>query len=154
MQKRLLLSTVVLAVCTVGLAIAVKADTHLRKTADMVTPIRPPYLEALTQADTLDDPAVGIAGQKSETYQAFEQAMAAGNTIRPELEKMLQQATPAGRLYAALLLMKLDRKAGKQALKQLQADQATVIRFSGCLRLPMTVSQAAAQVLRDDSSLN
>jgi hypothetical protein len=113
----------------------------------------PPYLETLVQADTLDDPAVGFAGSKSKTYQAFEQAIAAGKQIRPELERLLRQGTPAGQLYAALLLLRLDRQAGEQALKQLRSDTVLVTRYSGCLRFTMTVNQAVTEILQGDTGL-
>jgi hypothetical protein len=116
--------------------------------SSVVTPL-PTYLETLRQAGSFDSSAVGIAGTKSATYQAFEQAIAQGNQIHPEIEYLLQQGTPAGQLYAALLLLRLDPPSGEQALAQLRSDQVVVIRYSGCERITLSMAQAVEEISRE-----
>jgi hypothetical protein len=115
--------------------------------SSVVAPVSlPTYLETLRQASSFDSSAVGIAGTKSETYRAFEQAIAQGNQIRPEIEYLLQQGTPAGQLYAALLLLRLDPPFGEQALAQLRSDQVMVTRYSGCERITLSMAQVVADI--------
>ncbi|CAN1211656.1 hypothetical protein TUMEXPCC7403_15740 [Tumidithrix helvetica PCC 7403] len=110
----------------------------------------PEYLVILSQAGTLDSSAVGIAAIRSNTYKAFERALAAGNTIRPQIETLLQQSTPAGRIYAAILLEQLDRSAGDRALRQLQSDHTQVTYLNGCIGTNYKVSELATKILQGD----
>ncbi len=119
--------------------------------SSVVTPVLlPTYLETLLHANSFDGPAVGVAAAKSGTYQAFEEAIAQGDQIRPEIEHLLQQGTPAGQLYAALLLLRLDRPVGVQALAQLQSDQVMVTRFSGCERITLSMREAVVELSHDE----
>lgn len=113
----------------------------------------PEYLLILMRASSLDRSAVGRAGIRTETYKAFERASAAGNSIRPQLETMVQSSTPAGRLYAAILLQRIDRTTGEKALKQLQSDQTQVAYLSGCFVENYKVSELATKILQGELSL-
>jgi hypothetical protein len=113
----------------------------------------PAYLTMLLEANTLDDRAIGVAAAKTQTYAAFEQALLARDSIRPEVETILQQGTPAGRIYAALLLSNFDAKAGKSALEQLQSEQIEVTRRSGCEVFVIRVSQVATEILHGELNL-
>lgn len=131
-----------------GLALVSRAMADsMPAESSVVAPVSlPTYLETLRQAGSFDSSAVGIAGSKSETYQAFEQAIAQGDQIRPEIEHLLQQGTPAGQLHAALLLLRLDSQSGEQALAQLRSDQVMVIRYNGCERITLPMAQAIEEI--------
>jgi hypothetical protein len=149
MSKPLLALTITFCAMSIsGLVLVPRAMTNSIPAESRVatTVSLPTYLETLLRAHTFDSSAVGVAAHKSKTYQAFEQAIAAGDRIRPEIEYLLNQGSPAGQLYAALLLLRLDRQSGKQALKQLRSDQVMVIRYSGCDRLTMSMSQAVTEI--------
>jgi hypothetical protein len=133
-----------------GLALASRAMANAIPAESSIVTAVSPYMETLLQANSFDGPAVGFAGTRSETYQAFEEAIAQGNQIRPEIESLLQQGTPAGQLYAALLLLRLDRQAGVQALVQLQSDQVMVTRYSGCERITLSMRQAVVELGYDE----
>src|ERR1044071_9523063 len=102
-------------------------------------PDLPDYLKVLSEAKTLDDMAIGYAAQKSEIYQAFEQALAAGSAIKSEVEWLLEKGSAAGRIYAALLLTELDRAAGQQALTELQTSKSPLKYRTGSMVLDKTV---------------
>jgi hypothetical protein len=149
MQKTLLALTI--ALCATGMNAPIFATRAMADSmppeSSVTTPASlPAYLETLLEATTFDDSAVGVAAVKTATYQAFEQAIEAGDRIRPEIEYVLQQGTPAGRLYAALLLLHFDRESGKQALEQLRSEEVMVTRFSGCSPSTMSMSQAVAEI--------
>lgn len=59
-----------------GLAFVSRAMANSMPAESSVVALRPTYLETLRQAGSFDSSAVGIAGTKSATYQAFEQALA------------------------------------------------------------------------------
>jgi hypothetical protein len=111
------------------------------------------YLETLRTAGGLQGRALGATARPSQLYQAFEQAITAGSKIRPEIEWLLDEATPAGRIYAAMLLVKLDPKAGRQALESMQSDQTPMSAASGCTTLQTTVGAAVNDILQGRSSI-
>jgi hypothetical protein len=111
-----------------------------------------PYLKILLEASSFSGSAVGVAAVKPETYKAYEQAIAVGKTIRPEIEYLLQNAKPGGRIYAALLLRRIDPVAGKQALESLRSDQTKLLFFSGCSPDETTVSALAVEFLHSNPS--
>lgn len=86
----------------------------------------PNHLEVLRTAKTFDDSAVGYGAKKTEIFKAFEEAYKERNEIREEIEWLLDNSEAAGKLYAAILLGKLDEEAGDEALKKLVNNQQTI----------------------------
>ena len=111
----------------------------------------PDYLEQMRKAEHLDDSAVGYAAKRSETFEAFEKALAAGDSIRGDLEWLLKNASPAGRIYAAILISHFDKEAGRKALESLKTDNATVNYRSGSLVEDRTVGDLAQDLLRGET---
>jgi hypothetical protein len=153
------LFAVMMILCTVGIAthaLAHDGPTDSRIEFDgggaasevVSAEVLPPYLATLLQAGSVDDAAIGFAAVKSVTYQAFEEAIAQGSQIRPEIEYVLQAGTPAGRVYAAVLLRRLDEQAGEAAITQLRTEEVMVMRFSGCDRSPVSMAEAIDDMLR------
>jgi hypothetical protein len=110
-------------------------------------------LRLLAEADTLAFGGVGIAGSllpATKAYFAVEEGLRQhGADLRPRLEALLDRATPAGRLYAAELLTHADAAAGRAAWLRLEAQDAEVRTFSGCIMGGTTVGRYAAERLRD-----
>lgn len=113
-------------------------------------PNRPAEFEILRTAAGLQGRALGAMARPSKLYQAFEQARQAGPN-RPNLERLLREATPAGRIYAAMLLVKLDPKAGRQALDQMRSDQTPLTVAAGCTIMKTTVGAAVDDILQGRS---
>jgi hypothetical protein len=111
----------------------------------------PDYLATLKNAPQFDDSAVGAAAQRSDTFKAFAKAYAAGSALREDLEWLLRHASPAGRLYAALVLGKIDKNAGTKALESLKQDSDTVEYRSGSLLATRTVGELASDMLRGEA---
>lgn len=93
---------------------------------------------------------VGFAGTVLPETTAFEVLAAAGPGIRPKLEKLLASATPAGKIYAATALQRIDPDAGAAAWRRLAEDHSDVTVGSGCLVDKRSVSQYASEQLDGD----
>jgi hypothetical protein len=121
---------------------------RLKSTPPLIAP-----LETLRTAGGLQGRALGFAARPSRLYQAFEQAAQSGKAIRPTLERLLGEATPAGRIYVAMLLIEIDPQAGRQALEQMRSDQTPITEASGCISMQTTVGAAVDDILQGRSSV-
>ena len=102
-------------------------------------------LQALRTATTLALGPVGIAAQVLPATQAyFELADARDPKLKRDLERLVDKATPAGKVYAALLLDQLDRAAGRRAWQRLTRDRSPVSTFTGCIMGQTTLAEYAA----------
>jgi hypothetical protein len=105
-------------------------------------------LRELTRADVLAFGPVGFAATTLPVTRAFEQLAdiaARGETdIRPHLDRLLAEGSPAGRAYAATLLARIDPDAGRSAWRALAADRAEVTTFDGCIMRTLTLAEYAS----------
>jgi hypothetical protein len=90
---------------------------------------------------------VGFAAATLPETTAFEVLVSAGSAVRPELEKLLASATPAGKVYAATALQHLDAEAGAAAWRRLADAGGDVTIASGCIVGKRPVSQYASEQL-------
>ena len=108
-------------------------------------------LAEIAKADTLAFGGVGVAGTllpATQAYFALEEALPLRKAeLRPRLERLLDRATPAGRLYAAELLNHVEAEAGRAAWQRLAGQNAEVKTFSGCFMGKTTVGRYAADRL-------
>lgn len=109
-------------------------------------------LETLAKADTVAFGGVGIAGTMlpaTQAYFAVEEAVRAhGGDLRARLERMLDRATPAGRVYAGELLTHISAEAGHAAWAKLARQNADVQTMTGCVMGRTTVARYASERLR------
>jgi hypothetical protein len=102
-------------------------------------------LKVLAKADTVAFGGVGIAGNTLPPTEAYEKLAAARDpALKPALERLLDTATPAGKVYAAVLLDHLDPAAGREAWQRLSRESAVVDTFSGCIAGRTTLAEYAA----------
>lgn len=138
---------VIQLLCTVILIFTYSSDFAYAQGAKF-----PVYLTVLKNSDTLSGKSTGLVGAKSESYLAFEKAAAQGSKIRKELEWLLNNASPSGRLYAALLLMRIDKKVGEAAFLKLQSDKEEVMFMPyGCGAWSRKVSDIAKQLKKNQN---
>jgi hypothetical protein len=93
-------------------------------------------LRELAGADVVAFGPVGFAAAvlpATRAYQTVADAIEDGAGVRPRLERLLAEATPAGRAYAATLLGRLDPGAGRAAWRTLATDPAEITTFMGCV---------------------
>ena len=108
-------------------------------------------LAEIAKADTLAFGGVGVAGTllpATQAYFALEEALPSRKAeLRPRLERLLDRATPAGRIYAAELLNHVEAEVGRAAWQRLAGQNAEVKTFSGCFMGKTTVGRYAADRL-------
>jgi hypothetical protein len=104
-------------------------------------------LKSLQTAASFDTKAIGYSGENSKNFLAYEEAARQGSKIRTKLDWLVLHASPAGRLYSALLIRRLDTKAGHAALCRLTNDKSVVNQRLGCLVGQTTVSSQASRLL-------
>jgi hypothetical protein len=105
-------------------------------------------LDALRHAKTLAFGPVGfVATVLPETEAYFELAEHLNPDLSRDLERLLRKATPAGKVYAADLLTKLDPQTGRKAWEKLAGDRSPVQTFSGCIMGQTTLAEYAAAQL-------
>ncbi|MEH0970061.1 hypothetical protein V6U77_02835 [Micromonospora sp. CPCC 205546] len=108
-------------------------------------------LDELRQADTVAFGGVGIAGTVlpvTEAYRRVEAALAEDpEGVRGELDRLLDEATPAGRVYAATLIEGVDPAAGRAAWTALGGDPAEFGTFTGCVMGRTTLRDYTAEHL-------
>jgi hypothetical protein len=105
------------------------------------------HLRTLAKAGTVAFGGVGFAGTILPETAAFD-ALAAevghrGAALRPGLERLVATATPAGKVYAAILLGRIDPAAGRDAWRKLAHDKSPVDTFSGCIMGQTTLAEYA-----------
>jgi hypothetical protein len=104
-------------------------------------------LDEIAKADTLAFGGVGIAGTllpATQAYFSLEEALPLHKAqLKPRLERMLDSATPAGRIYAAELLNHVEAGVGRAAWQRLAAQDAEVRTFTGCIMGRTTVGRYA-----------
>ncbi|MGC9667065.1 hypothetical protein ACNTMW_10985 [Planosporangium sp. 12N6] len=102
-------------------------------------------LRELERADVVAFGGVGFAGQVLDVTRAFDLVTERlSPSLRPRLDRLLDRGSPAGRVYAAVLLGRLDPQAGQDAWQRLAGDRSPVETFVGCLRNRTTVAEYAA----------
>jgi hypothetical protein len=103
------------------------------------------HLRELERADVVAFGGVGFAGELLPVTRAYE-AVAGELTdgLRPDLDHLLERGTPAGKVYAAVLLGRLDPAAGRAAWRRLAGDQSPVATFTGCIQGSSTLGEYAA----------
>ncbi|MEH1014873.1 hypothetical protein V6U90_17400 [Micromonospora sp. CPCC 206060] len=106
----------------------------------------------LTGAEIVAFGGVGIASTVlpvTEAYRVIERLLPEqGEQLQPRLTALLAGASPAGRVYAATLLDRLDPEVGRSAWAALRADPAGFTLFSGCVIRQATIAEYAAGYLR------
>ena len=104
-------------------------------------------IEELYRAETVAFGPVGVAGSLlpvTEAYRRVEAALAEHpEEVRAQLDRLLATGSPAGKVYAAALLDRLDPVAGRAAWERLRDDPAEVPTFTGCVMGRTTLREYA-----------
>lgn len=113
----------------------------------------PPYPEpfaALARADGVALGPTGVAAARSPAFEAYEYALPIAAQHVGLLLDMAQHATPAGRLYAALLLARVNSPHAREVWQQLaQQEEPVSYAPGGCSSFSTTLASFARGVLRD-----
>ncbi len=103
------------------------------------------HLRKLEKADVVAFGGVGFAGEilpVTEAYDAVAEHLSPA--LRPRLERLIERATPAGKVYGAVLLGRIDPAAARAAWSRLAKDRSPVDTFSGCIKGRTTLAEYAS----------
>jgi hypothetical protein len=116
-------------------------------TADAITPA----LRELASADLVAFGGVGLMSRVlpvTEAYRTLDRAVARdGAALRPHLDWLLTNATPAGKVYAAALMDNLDPAAARTAWQTLAGEPSEITTFVGCVMNKATLAEYAGDRL-------
>ena len=105
-------------------------------------------VQTLATADTVAFGGVGFANQilpPTAAFQTLDEALPEQlDAVRHELVRLLTEATPAGRAYAATLLNRIDPAAGREAWRSMAGDRGELSTFSGCVMRRTTLGEYAS----------
>lgn len=105
----------------------------------------------LADAESVAFGGVGIAGTILPTTEAYHRldAELAGRVeeIRPRLAWLIEHGSPAGRVYAATLLGRVDPAAARAAWQAMRDDRTELTTFSGCFLDLTTLGEYATNQL-------
>ena len=113
----------------------------------------PPDLKKLATANALEDDTVGDAPGPSEIQKIFKALRAKP----PKLEDLIiatKYGSPAGQMYAAILIYAHDAEKGKAALVNLSTCNATLNYKSGCMQITAGVWDVASKLYSDGKYMN
>lgn len=141
------------ALATAGIAAISSASIGFSQTEGQTNVSLPSYLAAIQKARIIEDTRVARPSAKSDIALAFEQAQKAGVGVRTDLEWLIENASPAGRIYAAVLLRLIDRQAGTRALERLKADKDILVYKNAGDKVHYSVGEVAIDLLSDKPSI-
>lgn len=108
----------------------------------------PACMETLRKAAYLADGTIGEQAKVAPEFLAYKEALRLKGVEPDQLELMLKRATPAGKIYTAMVMAKHYPSFAKEVLEQIQTDRDPVVIRSGCEVLhDFTVGQAASELL-------
>lgn len=125
-----------LAILALLIAVAPCMATQTKDGADKA-------LELLLHAEQVDDAAVGVAGSRSERYDAFVELWNEGDSVRESIDMLIDKGTPAGRIYGLLLLRNLDSDAAARTARDLKGAGGEVNVLQGCLMMKHPFAELA-----------
>ncbi len=109
----------------------------------------PDSILKLSSAKRLESNVVG-EGSRSALYAYYNEARHLPlKTNGWEITWLRKHGTPAGKLYACFLAMKIDQNAGKEMFRSLETDATQVQYQSGCEVERFTVGAIAKQVVQN-----
>lgn len=104
-------------------------------------------------AKRFDDSVIGEAIDQSANFKAYKGLKESDISVS-KLEKLLQSATPAGKLYAAVLISDKSHERGLEAYKKLLTDNSDVDYKSGCKVCSFKVSEIAKSLMDTGKFIN
>ncbi|MBX9667746.1 MAG: hypothetical protein K2X93_09020 [Candidatus Obscuribacterales bacterium] len=104
-------------------------------------------LKELSQSPSLCAREVGDTNKPSKIWLAYEKAVAEAKLEqKPLLWSMFKNSTPAGRIYASMILHHIDKEEGQKALALLSCCNGTVNYRSGCAVATVGIWQVASDL--------
>jgi hypothetical protein len=107
--------------------------------------------DLLLRAEALDDSAVGEVTYKERAvrtgrYEQFSRLYRAGSTSSGTAKRLVNSASPAGRIYGYLILLHVSPRDAAAVTPGLLRDHAPVDVRNGCIASKSTVAEVVAQI--------
>lgn len=106
---------------------------------------RPSAYDVLKTAHWFTVGGVGIAGTHSSEELAFREFLKQPEPVA-RCKTLLEEATPAGQMYALLGLRQLDPRAFQAALPRYKESKANVSTASGCIVMDLPAANLARNI--------
>lgn len=103
-------------------------------------------LKELSKVKCLCTATIGEGREMPREYQLYLKVAALGPEAKPDLLKIAKTGSPAGRIYAAVLLYAIDAKLGLKTLKAMENCKDTMDFRSGCKGTTVTLGEAASKL--------
>lgn len=116
--------------------------------------MRPASLVTLSKADRFYGPTPGETGMSAVQKAYAEASGSAGQLETDDLNWLLKSGTPAGRIYAAVLLWQTGRIGPNLSYDLLAKDSATVEFQDGCKVIGTTVKEVAQSLKEQNRFMN
>ncbi len=113
-------------------------------------------LESLSRASSFSYGGMLNQASRNETFACYQRLCQNWQSLEKEqLNKMLNSATPAGKLYAAALISESNCFRGKPGqmkygFSKLEKDNSEVVFRSGCLVSKHTVAEIAGSFMKEN----
>jgi hypothetical protein len=108
----------------------------------------------LVTAEVVAFGGVGLRGHvlpPTMAYRTLREVIAAGPAgvaaVKPRLQEVMRVATPAGKIYAGVLMREVDPAAARAFWQAQVADHTRVSTFIGCVRGSTTLAEFAGDQL-------
>lgn len=151
---QILLTTIPMLLIT-QIAAPFSAATEKTKTEKKMHSEMPDCLKKLMEASSFDDDVRGESPRLSENYLAYQKASEILTDLSTDdLNQVLSHGSPAGRLYAAVLLTVQGRVGKNLTFEKLLADKSKVEYHSGCRGTSETVGEIARSLNDTGAYLN
>jgi hypothetical protein len=108
-------------------------------------------VDLLVRAEALDDSASGEVTQaeravRTARYEAFRQLYLGGNVSLSTAKRLVDSASPAGRIYGYLILRRVSPQDAVAAAPRLLLDHAQVDVRNGCIVNTSTVGELVLHI--------
>lgn len=115
----------------------------------------PACLRQLINASSFDDSQRGENPEVTSNYKAYQEASAMISGLETaDLNLIMDRGSPAGKLYAAVLLKQSGRVGNNLSFERLVNDHSKVRYQSGCAVIETEVSEVAKSFIANNKYLN
>lgn len=116
------------------------------------TPSIAELVDTLAAAETLDGPAIGDDGIRSDTWKTYERLRSQASAA--ELTALLEHASPIVRCYALRALLENETKTDwPTILRAHSRDTAEVMQFEGCGKMRWAAGDVMVGFVRDHKAM-
>ena len=111
---------------------------------------RPDCILRMSHATSFDDGIPGETGKPSPNHAAYAEASGMiGGIESSDLQWLLTNGSPAGRIYGAVLMKESSRFGNDDCFGKLLSDKSAVTTFSGCKGFQTTVGEICKRFIAD-----